>query len=143
MYRKPGPYEVKPEWIQQALVVDGGLIAVGVVILQALLPTQSLDVPAAISILAFAIAIPLLGTIIVLNHSQATYRFASYPWYYNMAISLGQGSAFVGVVAAFWHLSWIASALLIVSGGFGLVVYVLYIRQLERDNQAAKTTKSP
>ena len=36
-------YEVKPEWTRQALVVYGGLIGIGVVILQALIPAQSLE----------------------------------------------------------------------------------------------------
>jgi hypothetical protein len=33
-------YEVKPEWTRQALVVYGGLIGIGIVILQALLSIQ-------------------------------------------------------------------------------------------------------
>jgi len=132
-------YEVKPEWTQQALVTYGGLIAIGVVILQALISAQSLDLPLLISILAFAIALPLLAVMVLVNHAQASYRYASYPKYLTVVILLGQGGAFIGVLAAFWHISWIAAALLLVSGGIGLVVYAVYSKQLTRDNPADTT----
>ena len=132
-------YEVKPEWTQQALVTYGGLIAIGVVILQALISAQSLDLPLLISILAFAIALPLLAVMVLVNHAQASYRYASYPKYLTVVILLGQGGAFIGVLAAFWHISWIAAILLLISGGIGLVVYTVYSKQLIRDNPADTT----
>ena len=135
-------YEVKPEWTQQALVVYGGLIAVGVVILQALIPAQSLDLPLFISILAFAIALPFLAVMVLVNHAQASYRYASYPRYLTVVILLGQGGAFIGVLAAFWHISWIAAVLLLISGGIGLAVYAAYAKQLARDNPAETAGKS-
>ena len=86
-------YEIKPEWTQQALVVFGGLIAIGVVILQALISAPSLDLPLQVSILSFAIAMPLLAIMVLVNHAQASYRYASYPRYLSLAIMLGQGGA--------------------------------------------------
>ncbi len=47
---------------------------------------------------------------------------------------LGEGGAALGVVAAFWHLSWIAGVLILVSGLFGVGVYLAYTRQLQKDN---------
>ena len=135
-------YEVKPEWTQEALVVYGGLIAVGVVVLQALIPAQALDLPSLISILSFAIAMPFLAIMILVNHAQASYKYASYPWYLTLAILLGQGGAFIGVFAAFWHISWIAAVLLVISGAVALVVYVLYSKRLERDNQTDTASTS-
>jgi CAAX protease family protein len=41
----------------------------------------------------------------------------------------------VGVVGAFWHVSWVAGVLLLVSAAIGLAVYLAYSRQLEKDNQ--------
>ena len=127
-------YEVKPEWTQEALVVYGGLIAIGVVILQALIPAQSLDLPLQISILSFALALPFLAIMVLVNHTQASYRYASYPRYLSLIILLGQGGAFIGVFAAFWHISWMAAVLLAISGIVGLVVYAAYSKQLARDN---------
>ena len=135
-------YEVKPEWTQQALVVYGGLIAIGVVILQALIPAQSLDLPLQISILSFGIAMPFLAIMVLVNHAQASYQYASYPRYLSLAILLGQGGAFIGVFAAFWHISWMAAVLLVISGIFGLVVYEAYSKQLARDNPSDTTTSS-
>jgi hypothetical protein len=135
-------YEIKPEWIQQALVVYGGLIAIGVVILQALISAPSLDLPLQVSILSFAFAMPLLAIMVLVNHAQASYRYASYPRYLSLAIWLGQVGAFIGVFAAFWHISWIAAILLVISGLVGLVVYVAYSRQLARDNPQDETSSS-
>jgi hypothetical protein len=134
MYRK---YEVKPEWTQQALVVYGGLIAIGVVIIQGLLGMPSLDLPSLISVVSFAVAIHLLATLVLINHSQASYRFASYPLYLSLAVILGEGCAFLGILAAIWHLSWIAGILLSISGLAGLLIYSFYSRQLQRDNPEA------
>ena len=135
-------YEIKPEWTQQALVVYGGLIAIGVVILQALISAPSLDLPLQVSILSFAIAMPLLAIMVLVNHAQASYRYASYPRYLSLAIVLGQGGAFIGVLAAFWHISWVAAVLLVISGLVGLVVYAAYSRQLARDNPPDETRSS-
>ena len=135
-------YEVKPEWTRQALVVYGGLIGIGIVILQALLSLQTLDLASLISIISFAVAIPLLATMVLLNHAQTSYRYASYPWYLTLIILLGQGGAFIGIWAAFWHVSPLAAALLPISGVIGLIIYGVYLKQLERDNVAEAPTHS-
>ena len=127
-------YEVKPEWTQQALVVYGGLIAIGVVIIQGLLGMPSLDLPSLISVVSFAVAIPLLATLVLINHSQASYKYASYPFYLSLAVILGEGCAFLGILAAIWHLSWVAGILLSISGLAGLLIYAIYSRQLQSDN---------
>lgn len=126
--------EINSEWIRQALIVYGGLIGVGVIVLQALISTPSLDLAALISIISFAVAIPLLAIMVLIYHAQTQYRYASYPWYLTLIILLGQGGAFMGVLAAFWHVSWIAGILLAVSAIVGLITYAIYMKQLERDN---------
>ena len=73
---------------------------------------------------------------VLVNHAQASYQYASYPKYLTLVILLGQGGAFIGVLAAFWHISWIAAVALLISGGIGLIVYAVYSKQLTRDNQA-------
>lgn len=127
-------YEINPEWTRQALITYGGLIGIGVIVLQALISIQSLDLASLISIVSFAVAIPLLAVMVLIYHAQTQYRYASYPWYLTLIIVLGQGGAFLGVFAAFWHVSWIAGILLATSGIGGLVIYTIYLRQMERDN---------
>ena len=84
--------------------------------------------------IASLIAMPLLAIMVLVNHAQASYRYASYPRYLSLVIVLGQGGAFIGVFAAFWHISWMAAVLLVFSGLVGLVVYAAYLKQLSRDN---------
>src|SRR2546428_12201371 len=48
------------------IFINGGLIAIGLIILQDFFASDKLDVPSFISILAFAVAIPLLSGDIVL-----------------------------------------------------------------------------
>ena len=129
-------YELKEEWAQQTGTIFAGLIGIGVIIVQALIAINASDPPAVIAMLAFAIALPLLGTLVMLNVVQAKYKYASYPLYLNFAYVVGQSSAFVGVVAAFWHVSWVAGVLILISGIISLAIYFAYARQLEKDNPA-------
>lgn len=130
-------YEVEPKWTQQAIVVYGGLIAIGVVIIQGLLSAPSLDLPSLVSVFSFAVAIPLLATLVLINHSQAVYKYASYPLYLTLTVILGEGCAFLGILAAFWHFSWVAGVLLTFCGLAGLLIYAIYSKQLQRDNPEA------
>jgi hypothetical protein len=128
-------YEVKEEWSRQTGAIQAGLITIGLIIVQAMIATNATDTPALISLWAFAIALPLLAVLVLLNIAQAKYKYASYPFYLTFAYIVGQSSAFVGIVSAFWHVSWVAGVLLLVSAAIGLAVYLAYSRQLEKDNQ--------
>ena len=131
-------YELKEEWAQQTRAIFAGLIGIGVVIVQALIGINATDPPAVIAMLAFAIALPLLGTLVMINVVQAKYKYASYPFYLTFAYIVGQSSAFVGVIAAFWHVSWIAGVLILISSLVGLAIYLAYSKQLEKDNLPAQ-----
>ena len=56
--RQPG---VEQEWIRQNNVMYGGLIGIGIVMVQPFLSVSSLDFPAWICVVAFSVAIPLLA----------------------------------------------------------------------------------
>ena len=72
--------------------------------------------------------------LVMLNVVLARYRYASFPVYLTLAYLLGEGGAVVGVVAAFWHLSWVAGVLIAVSSLVGLGTYFAYSKQLRKDN---------
>jgi len=131
-------YELKEEWARQTGAIFAGLIGISVVIVQALIAIDATDPPAVIALLAFAIALPLLGTLVILNGVQAKYRYASYPVYLSFAYIVGEGSAGVGVIAAFWHVSWIAGVLIMISGLLGLAIYFAYSKRLQEDNAPAQ-----
>ena len=135
-------YELREEWAQQTGVIFAGLIGIGVVIVQALIGINATDPPAVIAMLAFAIALPLLATLVMLNVVQTKYKYASYPFYLTFAYVVGQSSAVVGIIAAFWHVSWIAGVLIIISSLVGLAIYLAYSRQLEKDNLPAQPENS-
>jgi len=121
----------KAEWLQQDNLIYVGLIGIGVVIMQPFIASARLDLPSIISVLAFSLAIPLLAGLMMLNLAQSLHKYVTYPWYLVFARAVGQGSAFFGVAAAFWHVLWIAGVVVAVSGILGLALYATYYRRLE------------
>lgn len=134
-----GRYTLRPEWVRTELVIDVGLIVLGVYILQAYISTGVNDVAGKISVVAWAVAIPQLAILALLSQILSAYRYYSYPWYLSIARSLGQGAAIIGFGAALWRL-WIpASLVLLVSGLIALVVYGFAYGRLEEDNRSARS----
>jgi hypothetical protein len=130
-----GRYVLRAEWIRAEAVINAGLIVVGIYLVQSLLASSFVDIAARISIVAWAIAIPLLAALGMLNVAQESYRYASYPPYLLMARAMAQGSAATGVVTAFWHIWMVAGIVLIVSALAALGLYATYSHRLERDNR--------
>ncbi len=73
-----------------------------------------------------------------LKQTQTKYRYASFPGYLTFAYVIGECSAALGVVAAFWHVSWVAGLLIIISSLVGIGIYFMYSRQLQKDNTPEK-----
>jgi len=126
---------LRPEWIRTETVINAGLIIAGIYIVQSLLASSFEDTAARISIVAWAVAIPLLAALGMLNVAQESYRYASYPLYLLIARGIAQASAAVGVASAFWHLWMPAGVVLIVSGVAAVALYAAYARRLENDNR--------
>jgi len=105
------------EWLGEKSLTYAGLIGIAVVMVQPFLAASSLDLSATISVIAFALAIPLLAALVLLNR-QETFRrrFAQSPLVTAGQV-IGQGSAVVGVVAGFWHIHWVAGVVML-AGGF-------------------------
>ncbi len=127
-------FELKEEYIRESNAVLAGLIGISVVIVQALITIKATDPATVISILAFAISLPIMAALVMINTFLARYRYASFPGYLTLAYFVGEGGAGVGVVAAFWHLSWIAGVLIMASCLAGFAVYFTYSRQILKDN---------
>ena len=130
-------YLVKPEWIRTEAVVNAGLIVIGIYMVQSLLASSFVDTAARLSIVAWAVAIPLLAALGMLNVAQESYRYASYPPYLLAARAIAQGSAVVGVVSAFWRIWMPAGIVLIVSSVAAVGLYVTYARRLDKDNRGS------
>ena len=100
--------EMKEELLRQIGVMYGGLIAIAVVMVQGFLETSSLDVPARVSTIAFAVAIPLLAALLLVNRQEAFRGRRTTSVSVTLARVIAQLAAVVGVVAGFWDITWVA-----------------------------------
>ncbi len=146
--RAEQPLIVRKYPVGRARLICGGLLAISVVIVQVFISTgvftssKALDIPALISVLAFALALPLLSLRLLVTFEDASRKFtikdtlglkATY-W-------LGILAAPVGIVAAFWHISLFAGILVLVSIIVGVVFYAQYARRLQQlDSELKKAT---
>lgn len=118
------------EKLQQSGLIYSGLVGIGVILIQPFLTAEPGDLAAKICVLAFAVAIPILAALIMLNRRETfTGRFAASRLVATTQV-VGLGSAVVGTVAGFWHILWIAGAALLVFAILGVVVYTTGFRKL-------------
>jgi cobalamin synthase len=129
--------EQQQEWLRQNSLGFGALIAVGVVVVQPFLTAASLDASARICVAAFSVAIPLLAALTLLNRQEAFRRRRAKSVVVAVTQVAAQLSAFVGVVAGFWHILWIAGVGILAAGLVGVAVHSAGYARLERDQEAA------
>jgi hypothetical protein len=91
------------------------LIAIGIVLVQPFVAGASLDTSGMICAIAFAIAIPLLAALVLVNRQETFRRRRTSSRTVAVARATAQASAFVGLVAGFWHIHWIAGVGVLVS----------------------------
>jgi hypothetical protein len=121
------------EWLRQNNLTYGGLIAIGVYMVQPFLTAASLDLSARISVVAFSVAIPLLAALLVLNRQETFRGRATGFVVVEAAKVVAQLGAFVGVVAGFWHILWIAGVGVLAGGLVAVGVHSAGYVRLERD----------
>jgi hypothetical protein len=121
------------EWVRQLSLVYSGLIGIGVLMVQPFLTASSLDLPAKVCVVAFSVAIPLLASLVVLNRQEAFRRRATRSVVAELTRVVAQTCAFVGVVAGFWHILWIAGVGVLASGLAAVAVHSASYWRLERD----------
>lgn len=124
---------VQEEWIRQSNLIYGGLGAAGLVVVQPFLTAPPLDLTATICVVAFAVSIPLLAALLVLNRQEAFRRQVTRSRLVSVAKSAAEGSAFVGLTAAFWHISTIAGITFLAAGIVAVGVHSAGYSKLEYD----------
>lgn len=112
---EPGPAQLR-EWLEQANLTYGALIAGGVLMVQPFLTTPSLDLAATISIVAFSVAIPLLAGLILVSREEILRGRRTKSVLVTVGQAVAYAGAFTGLVAAFWHIVWFAGVAVLVSG---------------------------
>jgi hypothetical protein len=111
------------EAVKQLGLIYGGLIGIAVVMVQPFLIAPSLDVSARISIIAFAVAIPFLAALVMVNRQEAFRGRRSTSVTVTVARAIAQTAALVGIVAGFWHITWVAGATFLVAAFVAMGVH--------------------
>jgi type IV secretory pathway TrbL component len=125
------------EWLRQNSLIYSGLILVGVYMVQPFLTTASLDLSARICVVAFSVAIPLLAAPVVVNRQESFRGRQTKAVSVTITQVVAQTSAFVGVVAGFWHILWVAGASVVVTGLVAVGVHSAGYMRLEQDQAPA------
>jgi hypothetical protein len=111
------------EGLRQLGLAYGGLAGVAVVMVQPFLVATKLDASARISVIAFAVAIPFLAALVLVNRQEAFRGRRTTSVTVTVAQAIAQLAAFVGLVAGFWHIMWVAGVTFLVAGVVALGVH--------------------
>jgi len=121
------------ELIRQNNRTYAALVGVGLILIQPFVGSVPLDVAAFVCVIAFALAIPMLAGLIMLN-AQESFRHRSTK---SLAVTIAQQAAlacaFIGIVAAFWHISWVAGVVVLAASIVGMSVHSVGWTRLERE----------
>jgi hypothetical protein len=121
------------EAVKQIGLIYGGLIGIAVVMVQPLLAAPSLDRSAKISVIAFSAAIPLLAALVMVNRQEVFRRRRTPSVSVAIAHGVAQSAAFVGIIAGFWHIYWMAGVVFLVAALVAVFVHSAGWWRLERD----------
>ncbi len=130
--------EQQREWIRQNNVIYGGLIAVGLILVQPFLTATTLDLTAKLCVVTFSAAIPLLAALVLVSHQEAFRRRVTDSIAVRVTRAIAQLLAFVGIVAGFWHMMWLAGVAVLVSGFVATLVHSAGYLRLERGGKAGQ-----
>jgi|Tabmets5t2r1_1033131.scaffolds.fasta_scaffold00329_5 O-antigen/teichoic acid export membrane protein len=121
------------DWLRQLSLTYSALIGIGVVMVAPFLTAASLDTSAKVCVVAFSAAIPLLAALVLVNQHEVIRRRVTKSVLVEAARVVAQLCAVVGVVAGFWHSTWIAGVGVLASGLAGTAVQSVGYWRLERD----------
>jgi len=130
------------EAVRQDGLIYVGLIGIAVVMVQGFLEAPSRDTSARVSIIAFSVAIPFLAALVMVNRQETFRRRRTASVSVTGAKVVGQGAAFVGLVAGFWHIYWVAGIVFLAAGLVGLFVHAAGWWRLERDQDPSQGSKA-
>jgi hypothetical protein len=86
-------------------------------------------------VVVFSVAIPLLAALVLVNRLEGFRRRVTKSLFVETARVAGQPCAYVGVVASFWHITWIAWVGMLTGGLVGGAVLSAGNWRLERDQK--------
>src|SRR5262249_30203061 len=111
------------EWVRQNNLANAGLIGAALIVVQPFLNAARLDVSAEMCVVGFAVAIPLLAALVLVGQQETFRERPTTSILVNwIAKPLALGAAFLGLVAGFWHITWVAGVAMIVVAFIALFV---------------------
>lgn len=126
-------------------LICAGLVGIGIIILGSFVqigvfttstgppPSKELDIPAFISVIAFAVALPLLSVRLLASFEVASRRIiVGDTLGLRIAYWFGTFLALVGIATAFWHISPVPGIFVSASMIIGFIFYTGYGRSLDR-----------
>jgi hypothetical protein len=132
------------EWLRESDLINGGLIIVGVYMVQPFLTAASLDLQARICVVAFSVAIPLLAALVLINRRELSRHRATRSRLVVWTRVVAQNLAFVGVVAGCWHIWWIAGVGMLASGLMAVAVHAAgYLDPTRDQTPTAQEARAP
>lgn len=126
--RQPGQ---EREWIRQNNVIYGGMIAVALVLVQPFLTAGPLTGLPLVCVIAFAVAIPLLAALVMINQQETFRGRLTSSKTVNVARGLAMLASGTGIVTAFWHMSSIAGIVVLSSMVLAVAVHSSGYTRLE------------
>jgi hypothetical protein len=117
--------EFKKFEITVGQLVDAGLIAISLIILQDWISLGIPDPSSFVSLIAIAVAIPMLVFDLLIRRIPNRHAANKLHFFYIRMISiLGAIVAGIGIAAAMWHISWIVGVIFLCISIFCFFVYV-------------------
>lgn len=125
--------------LKTGIISAGAIMALAIMIVTQLLNKESLDTPLTIALICFAVLIPLeaAGYIGGLYEMRAKYmartltRWEIYASWFTSAILVA------GLIACFWHFSWIIGGIFLASCLVAVIYLAFYLDMLEKLNKEA------
>jgi hypothetical protein len=125
------------EWVRQNNLANAGLIGAALIMVQPFLTASRLDVAAKICVVAFAVAIPLLAALVLVGQQETFRQQPTKSVLVSLAKPVAQGSWFLGIVAGFWNITWIAGVAMLVVALIALGVHSAGYWRLERETSGS------
>ncbi|NNC11603.1 hypothetical protein HII28_06895 [Planctomonas sp. JC2975] len=125
------------ELIRQNNRTYAALVGAGLILIQPFVGSARLDAAGLVCVIGFAVAIPLLAGLILLNAQESFRHRTTRSMMVTVAQQAALGAAFIGVAGAFWHIEWIAGVVVIVAAAAAIAVHSVGWTRLERDSAKA------
>src|SRR5437660_816756 len=127
-----------PHNVQTNSLVCGGLLAIGLIIFQDFIQLGVSNRYAFIAVVSFAVAFPCLVGVLMSNNHEAKYPYMHHGRFVSILYAFGILSSFIGVLATFWYLSWIAGVIFLGVALGAFVLNIAHYRQLSEDKEGLK-----